>query len=49
MKTPPTAQAMVFAEPDHDEELQRAELYGALARLWFAPPTRRCSGSSRWP
>jgi len=38
MKTPPTAQAMVFAEPDHDEELQRAELYGLLARLWLAPP-----------
>ena len=38
METPPTAQAMVFAEADHDEELQRAELYGLLARLWFAPP-----------
>ncbi|MGL6113316.1 MAG: TorD/DmsD family molecular chaperone [Rubrivivax sp.] len=38
MKTPPTAQAMVFADTDHDEELQRAELYGLLAQLWFAPP-----------
>jgi TorA maturation chaperone TorD len=38
MKTPPTAQAMVFADADRDEELQRAELYGLLARLWFAPP-----------
>jgi TorA maturation chaperone TorD len=24
--------------PDQGEELQRAELYGLLARLWFAPP-----------
>ena len=38
MKTPPTAQPMVFAEADQDEELLRAELYGLLARLWFAPP-----------
>ena len=39
MKKPPqTTQAMVFAEPDQDEELQRAELYGLLSRLWFAPP-----------
>ncbi len=39
MKKPPhTTQAMVFAEPDQDEELQRAELYGLLAHLWFAPP-----------
>ena len=29
---------MVFAEPDHDEELQRAEVYGLLSRLWLAPP-----------
>jgi TorA maturation chaperone TorD len=38
MKTPATPQAMVFVDTDHDEELQRAELYGLLARLWFAPP-----------
>jgi TorA maturation chaperone TorD len=25
-------------DPDQGEELQRAELYGLLARLWFAPP-----------
>jgi TorA maturation chaperone TorD len=24
--------------PDQGEELQRAELYGLLSRLWFAPP-----------
>lgn len=39
MKTPPaTAQPLVFVDGDGDEELQRAELYGLLARLWFAPP-----------
>jgi TorA maturation chaperone TorD len=38
MKPPHTSQAMVFAEPDQDEELQRAEVYGLLSRLWFAPP-----------
>ncbi|HYN62479.1 MAG TPA: molecular chaperone TorD family protein, partial [Rubrivivax sp.] len=37
MKTPATPQAMVFVDTEHDEELQRAELYGLLARLWFAP------------
>ena len=30
--------AMAFAAPDEGEELQRAELYGLLARLWLAPP-----------
>ena len=29
---------MAFTEPDQGEELQRAELYGLLARLWFTPP-----------
>jgi TorA maturation chaperone TorD len=29
---------MVFAGADQAEELQRAELYGLLARLWLAPP-----------
>jgi TorA maturation chaperone TorD len=38
MKKPQSTQAMVFADADHDEELQRAELYGLLSRLWFAPP-----------
>ena len=33
-----TAQPLAFAAPDDGEELQRAELYGLLARLWFAPP-----------
>lgn len=27
-----------FTAPDEGEELQRAEAYGLLARLWFAPP-----------
>jgi TorA maturation chaperone TorD len=27
-----------FSGQDEGEELQRAELYGLLARLWFAPP-----------
>lgn len=30
--------AVAIASPDAGEELQRAELYGLLARLWFAPP-----------
>jgi TorA maturation chaperone TorD len=38
MKKPQSTQAMVFADSDHDEELQRAEVYGLLSRLWFAPP-----------
>ncbi len=33
-----TAQPLAFSTPDDGEELQRAELYGLLARLWFAPP-----------
>jgi TorA maturation chaperone TorD len=44
MKTPPTAQAMVFAAADQDEELQRAELYGLLAQLWLAPPDEALLG-----
>lgn len=31
-------QAVAIASPDAGEELERAELYGLLARLWFAPP-----------
>jgi TorA maturation chaperone TorD len=34
--TPP--QILQFSSPDEDEELQRAELYGLLSRLWFGPP-----------
>ncbi|EHR70204.1 putative component of anaerobic dehydrogenase [Burkholderiales bacterium JOSHI_001] len=30
--------ALGFASMDDSEELARAELYGLLARLWFAPP-----------
>ncbi len=37
MSTAP-AQTLQFSSPDDGEELQRAELYGLLARLWFAPP-----------
>jgi len=33
-----TSQPLSLASPDDGEELQRAELYGLLARLWFAPP-----------
>lgn len=36
--TPPTTQAVAFSDADQGEELQRAEMYGLLARLWFAPP-----------
>lgn len=31
-------QTVAIASPDAGEELERAELYGLLARLWFAPP-----------
>ena len=34
----PTPQTLQFSSPDEGEELQRAELYGLLARLWFSPP-----------
>jgi TorA maturation chaperone TorD len=30
--------ALSFASADDHEELARAELYGLLSRLWFAPP-----------
>ena len=30
--------ALSFATMDDGEELARAEIYGLLARLWFAPP-----------
>lgn len=33
-----SGRAIGFAGADHSEELARAELYGLLARLWFAPP-----------
>lgn len=33
-----TAAALRFASVDDSEELARAEVYGVLARLWWAPP-----------
>lgn len=33
-----TAAPVQFVSADEGEELQRAELYGLLARLWYAPP-----------
>ena len=33
-----TAETLALAEPDSAEELERAELYGVLARCWHAPP-----------
>ena len=38
MSHEPPTQAVQIQSPDQGEELQRAELYGLLARLWFAPP-----------
>jgi TorA maturation chaperone TorD len=32
------SQTLQFSSPDEGEELQRAELYGLLARLWFGAP-----------
>jgi TorA maturation chaperone TorD len=34
----PSAQPLAFAAPDQGEELERAELYGLLSRLWFRSP-----------
>ncbi len=36
--TTPIAATLNLIDRDQGEELQRAELYGLLARLWFAPP-----------
>jgi TorA maturation chaperone TorD len=33
-----TASTVKLLDRDEGEELQRAELYGLLSRLWFAPP-----------
>ncbi len=33
-----TEQAITLTRPDSGEELERAELYGLLARCWYAPP-----------
>jgi TorA maturation chaperone TorD len=33
-----STQSLQFSHPDDGEELQRAELYGLLARLWLGPP-----------
>lgn len=38
MPLPPDVRPMSIASADDSEELARAELYGLLARLWFAPP-----------
>ena len=35
---PSDIRSLSFATADDSEELARAELYGLLARLWFAPP-----------
>jgi len=35
----PSAQALAFARPDDGEELARAEVYGLLAALFYAPPS----------
>ena len=34
----PAPATIAFSSRDEGEELQRAELYGLLARLWLAPP-----------
>ena len=35
----PTMQPLAFAGPDEGEELARAEVYGLLAQLFYAPPS----------
>ena len=34
----PTPQTLAFASPDEGDELARAEVYGLLAQLFYAPP-----------
>ena len=41
------ARAIQFASADDGEELARAETYGLLARLWFAPPDDELLGQFR--
>ena len=38
MSASDAAQAITLASPDQGEELQRAELYGLLSRLWLGRP-----------
>ena len=38
MSQTPSAQTLAFASPDDGEELARAEVYGLLAALFYAPP-----------
>ena len=33
-----TAVPMGFSSVDEDAEIERAEIYGLLARLWLSPP-----------
>jgi TorA maturation chaperone TorD len=40
----PSLPAVNFAEPDDGEELARAEVYGLLAQLFYAPPTEALYG-----
>jgi TorA maturation chaperone TorD len=42
--TAPTAQPLAFAGADDAEELARAEVYGLLAALFYAPPTDELHG-----
>jgi TorA maturation chaperone TorD len=37
-KATPSTSEIRLIDRDEGEELQRAEIYGLLARLWFAPP-----------
>lgn len=42
-----TIRAIGFATADDSEELERAELYGTLARLWIAPPDENLAAQFR--
>ena len=44
MSTVPSPRPMTFAEPDDGDELARAEVYGLLAELFYAPPTAALRG-----
>lgn len=42
-----SSQALQFSTPDDREELARAEVYGLLARLFYAPPDEALYGQLR--
>ena len=46
MSIDPELRPMTFAADADDEELARAEVYGLLAALYYAPPDAATAGAS---